>query len=352
MNIIIIGGNFNDQGGKPSGLINKISDSFKDKNINVTLHNGGYFSDLKNIMNNITEDVIFWMVNVPNDKEKIRDIKTLYPKKYLIMSKRNNNEYSFQELINRALSQKANLMLEFQKNESKFEMRVFDPLGSVWCDYTTDINNVVTSIVDRLNYIMSISRQGTIHIDNEVTPETPNEEEFFKLIKEYAETFHELISPAQEVTRFLGNSSFRCQRGFPSFRKDNIMFVSRRNIDKRYIGKEGFVPTKLEDNKVMYWGDYKPSVDTPIQIRLYQELPNINYMIHAHVYLDNAPYTEHAVPCGGLEEVDEILSKIKDKNTEYFELNLIGHGCIVFANNVEQLKNLQYKKRPAPEIIK
>ena len=172
-------------------------------------------------------------------------------------------------------------MLEFQKNESKFEMRVFDPLGSVWCDYTTDINNVVTSIVDRLNYIMSISRQGTIHINNEVTPETPNEEEFFKLIKEYAETFHELISPAQEVTRFLGNSSFRCQRGFPSFRKDNIMFVSRRNIDKRYIGQEGFVPTKLEDNKVMYWGDYKPSVDTPIQIRLYQELPNINYMIHA-----------------------------------------------------------------------
>ena len=129
------------------------------------------------------------------------------------------------------------------------------------------------------------------------------------------------------------------------------MFVSRRNIDKRYIGQGGFVPTKLEDNKVMYWGNYKPSVDTPIQIRLYQELPNINYMIHAHVYLKNAPYTEHAVPCGGLEEVDEILSKIKDKNTEYFELNLIGHGCIVFANNVEQLKNLQYKKRPAPEII-
>ena len=33
MNIIIIGGTFDDQGGKPSGLINKISNSFKDKKV-------------------------------------------------------------------------------------------------------------------------------------------------------------------------------------------------------------------------------------------------------------------------------------------------------------------------------
>ena len=351
MNIIIIGGTFDDEGGKPSGLINKMSQSFEKQNINVTLHNGGYFDNLKNIMNNIKEDVILWMVNVPNDKEKIRDIKSIYPKKYLIMSKRNNNEYSFAELINRALSQKANLMLEFQRLTDKFEMRVFDPLGSVWCDYTSEIDNVTESIINRLNYIMSITRQGTVNIKDEPTPVIPDEPEFFELIKDYAETFHELLNPAKKVTRFLGNSSFRCQRGFPSFRKDNIMFVSRRNIDKRYIGQEGFVPTKLDNGNLLYWGEHKPSVDTPIQIRLYQELPNINYMIHAHVYLENAPYTEQAIPCGALEEIEEILSKIEDKNTNYFELNLIGHGCTVFANNVEQLKDLKYKRRPAPEII-
>ena len=109
--------------------------------------------------------------------------------------------------------------------------------------------------------------------------------------------------------------------------------------------------TKLEDNNVYYWGSKKPSVDTPIQLRLYEALPNINYMIHAHVYLENAEYTNNAVPCGAIEEVEEVLSKIKDKNTDYFEINLIGHGCLVFANNTSQIKNIQYKSRPSPEIL-
>jgi hypothetical protein len=351
MKIFIVGGTFDDNGGKPSGLINKISDAFLSLSVNVILHNGGYYSNLNDIMHSVKEeDVIFWMVNVPNDKDKERDLKALYPKKYLIMSKRNNDEYTFSEMINRALSQKANLMLEFKNDDKGFIMRVFDPLATVWCDYTNDVKTIVTALKNRLDFIMNITRSGSIQLDGEV--DTPNEEHFFGLIKEYAEVFHELVNPDKTVTRFLGNSSFRCQRGFPSFRNDNKIFVSQRNIDKRYIGKDGFVATKLEDDKVYYWGNKKPSVDTPIQLRLYAALPNINYMIHAHVYLKNAEYTQNAVPCGALEEVEEVLSKIKDKNIDYFEINLIGHGCLVFANNTDQIKDINYESRPSPEIIK
>lgn len=42
---------------------------------------------------------------------------------------------------------------------------------------------------------------------------------------------------------------------------------------------EHFVPTYLSEYKVYYCGENKPSVDTPIQLRLYEKLPNINYMI-------------------------------------------------------------------------
>ena len=127
--------------------------------------------------------------------------------------------------------------------------------------------------------------------------------------------------------------------------------MSRRNIDKRYIAKEGFVPTTLRDGSIYYWGEHKPSVDTPIQVRLYEALPNINFMLHSHVYLEDAPFTKHAVPCGALEEVEEVLNLITDKNVEYFEINLIGHGCIVFANTVEQIKELKYISRPMPEVL-
>jgi hypothetical protein len=354
MKILIVGGTFDDEGGKSSGLIRKIADSFRSLDIEITLNNGGYFDELKSIMSNIgEEDVVFWMANVPNSKEKSRNIKELYPRKYLVMSKRNNGEYSFQEMINRALGQKANLMLEFTKTSSKISMRVFDPLGTVWCDFTNDVNLVTKSIKKRLDYIMNVTRTPTHLLKDScpLVPETAELTEFYSLIKNYAETFHSLISPEKGVTRFLGNSSFRCQRGFPSFRYNDLIYVSRRNIDKRYIGKDGFVPTVLSEGNVMYWGNYKPSVDTPIQVRLYNELPNINFMLHSHVYLKDAPYTGIAVPCGALEEVEEILKLIKDRNIEYFEINLIGHGCLVFAKNVEQIKGIEYMARPMPEVI-
>jgi ribulose-5-phosphate 4-epimerase/fuculose-1-phosphate aldolase len=351
MKIIIVGGTFDDHGGKPSGLINKINLSFQNLGIRTTLKNGGHFNNLETIMNNISdENVVLWMANVPNDKEKFRDVKSLYPKKYLIMSKRNNGEYSFSQMINRALTQKANLMLEFQSGDNGFSMRVFDPLGSVWCDYTNNIDKVTVAIKERLDFIMNITRVPS-HISDSVAPEVPDVPEFYALVKDYAEVFHALVNPDNSVTRFLGNSSFRCQRGFPSFRQDDLIFVSRRNIDKRFIAKEGFVPTTLKDGEIYYWGEHKPSVDTPIQVRLYEALPNINFMLHSHVYLEDAPFTTHAVPCGALEEVEEVLNLIADKNVNYFEINLIGHGCIVFANTVEQIKNLKYISRPMPEVL-
>ena len=86
--------------------------------------------------------------------------------------------------------------------------------------------------------------------------EIPEDTEFFNIVKGYADVFHKLINPAPNVTRFLGNSSFRCQRGFPSFKKDGIVYVSKRNVDKRYIDKSGFVPTKLFDNKIFYYSNF------------------------------------------------------------------------------------------------
>jgi ribulose-5-phosphate 4-epimerase/fuculose-1-phosphate aldolase len=345
--MLIVGGTFDDNGGWPSAVVMKVAQCIAGFDIKV--YNGGYFDQIEGILEECKYfDHILWWANIPNDKPKIRNVKDINPRAMLVTSKRNdNNKYSFAELINRALGAKANLCVQFSKVDDIFEMMLFDPLGNVW--YAGDhIAALCSVMVDRLKYLRTITRQGCVHTEGDI--EIPDEAEFFDIVRNYADTFHELIKPDSAVTRFLGNSSFRCQRGFPSFKKDGLIFVSRRNVDKRFIDKDAFVPVRLDDPATLYYyGDSKPSVDTPIQARLYNLLPNINYMIHAHVYIDGAPFTNCMVPCGGLEEVEEVMSVIDDESKDFYAINLIGHGCIVMANRVEQLVDLPYVGRVLPE---
>ena len=356
MNILFVGGTFDDNGGRPSGLVKKFANAIRDVNTGTyhtfTLHNGGYFSEIGEILEKCIEhDVIFWWANVPNDKPKLRDVKTVNSKAMFVTSKRNDDDkYSFAELINRALGAKANLCVEFKRINDKYQFMLFDPLGNSWYK-GFDINACANIMMHRLVFLQGITRQGCVHSNEAIA--VPDEADFFDVIKKHAETFHELLDPDPNVTRFLGNSSFRCMRGFPSFKRDGVVFVSRRNVDKRFIDKDNFVPTWLEDEKVIYCGENKPSVDTPIHLRLYDMLPNINYMIHAHVYIKDAPYTLRMIPCGGLQEVTEILAAIQmhygDLEQDFYAINLIGHGCIVMSSDVEKLKKLNYVGRMLPE---
>lgn len=355
MKFLIVGGSFDDNGGRASSMVSKFEQEFKNAGIeDIETFNGGNFSEIEGILDKTKEaDAVLWWANVPNDKPKIRDVKSVNPKCMLVTSKRNDdNKYNFSELVNRALGAKANLCVEFSKGNGRFQMFVFDPLGNEWYR-GFDIGECCNVLKSRLIFLKDVTRQGCENLD--LHTEVPDDKEFFKIVKDYAEVFHELINPAKEVTRYLGNSSFRCQRGFPSFRQDGVVYVSRRNVDKRYIDKDNFVPTMLSKGRVLYQGEYKPSVDTPIQLRLYELFPNINYMIHAHVYLEGAPFTKNMVPCGGLEEVNEVhkalVHDLGDANRDFYAVNLVGHGCIAMAKTAEQLKDLPYVGRVFPEKI-
>ena len=349
--ILIVGGTFDDNGGKPSSLVQQVRECIIASGYNADVYNGGFYEDVENILELVIYyKYVIWWANVPNDKPKLRNVKDINSKCILITSKRNDdNKYGFAELINRALEVKANLCVEFSKWNDLYKMRLFDPLGNLWYD-GMNIIDMVYAMLDRMFFLAGVTRQGCLHADGNI--EIPDEQEFFEIVKHYGDVFHDLIQPDKGVTRYLGNATFRCQRGFPSFRKEGHIFVSQRNVDKRYIDKDAFVPVRLDDDVLWYYGDHKPSVDTPIQTRLYRLLPNINYMIHAHVYIKDAPFTAHNVPCGGIEEVPEILSVIgKNTNKDYNAINLIGHGCIVMAKNASQLKNLEYVARKMPERI-
>jgi hypothetical protein len=373
-NILIVGGTFDREGGRASSIVNKISEGVSkysniyDNNHNITLYNGGNVEELPGILESVKEqNIVFWMPNVSNNEIKIRDVKSINHKVILINSKRNDNsKYTFAELIQRSLAAKANLTIEFSKGEDGiFNILLFDPLGNSFYE-GSDIDKLCENLVKRMFKLTEFTRKPTIPADNTDNIEIPNEEEFFAFARNCSTIFHNLIRPAKDTERFLGNMSFRCQNGFPSFRGDNgLIFVSKRNVNKEEIQKDSFVPCYLDENEnVRYYGENKPSVDTPVQLRLYEKFPEINYMIHAHCYV-NTPeqpqiFTDNPVPCGAIEEVEEIC-KAMDKinpDRELFAINLIGHGCSIMAKSIGALMNLlEYKdscfiQRSTPEKIK
>ena len=381
--LLIVGGTFDHEGGRPSGLVRSINKSIREKAVfDVTTVNGGWVEDLHDeVLPSVVDyKVVLWFANVSNDEVKLRDVKAINPKCILITSKRNDDsKYTFAELISRALAIKANLTIEFSRQDKKFNMMLFDPLGNVFYD-GLDVNELCEKLVSRTQQLIRFTRVPTVQDTKHEAPEVPGEADFFNFAHSCADIFHNLIRPVKGTERFLGNMSFRCQNGFPSFRGENgIIYVSRRNVDKSDINATSFVPTYLDDtNTVKYFGENKPSVDTPVQLRLYKLFPWANYMIHAHCYVDTSGIygtemfsTKNPVPCGALEEVTEIYNiipktindpegtvRLYNKNApRLLAINLLGHGCILIARDIEILKELQKHKdncfidRQVPEVF-
>ena len=379
--LLIVGGTFDHEGGRSSGLIRSMLESIHNHgaaNFDIAAANGGTIEDLQQVLlpSVVGYKVVLWFANVTNDEVKLRDVKSINPKCILITSKRNDGgRYTFAELISRALAIKANLTIEFSKDpDGLFNMMLFDPLGNVFYDGFM-VDEMCTKLLDRAKQLLMFTRVPSVQDTNEA-PAVPEETEFFDFAHSCADVFHNLIRPAKGTERFLGNMSFRCQNGFPSFRGENgIIYVSRRNVNKADIGAVSFVPTYLDDtNTVKYFGENKPSVDTPVQLRLYKLFPWANYMLHAHCYIDTNSIpdtvqykTSKPVPCGAIEEVDEIWNPyIKQgylwescyqKSPRLLAINLVGHGCILIIKDIEILKELQKHKdncfvaRQMPEVF-
>lgn len=370
--ILFVGGTWDLDGGKSSSIVQKFASALS----NVDVYNGGNYNDLESILDKVKDyNIVLWWANVPNDLPKVRDVKEINYKTMLVSSKNNTDDrYTFQDLLQRSFALKSNLVIEFKRLDKIYQMRLFDPLGNVWYE-GTDIKSCADELIKRLTFIKSIKRESIVsseenngalawffnmfkqemyHDDESVV--IPIKEDFLRIVKGYATKLAEATFETKDVKRFLGNASFRCPKGFPSFREGKYIFVSRRNINKEYITIDDFVPVYLDDNKIYYHGDFKPSVDTPIQVRLYNKLPNINYMIHTHCYIKDASYTDVALPCGAIEEVDEIINAIKknydnDLNRDFYVINLKGHGSIMMSNEPKRLETVEIIGRHLPEVI-
>lgn len=364
MKMLLVGGDFGPTP-RPSGYFHKLYEAIQQQltdAFGISFYNGGSFEQLEELLDRADEfSVILWFANVPNDKAKIvKQLKILAPNAILVTSKNNlDNKYSYQEVIARALAVKANLCLVFtlgiaagqeaQPVSKKILGTLIDPLGNSFGNIAEEnLHSIAGVLLRRVEQLQGFTRVGGKCVGPGVS--VPDEPAFFAIAQQRAQEFHELIH-AHDTTRFLGNLSFRCEKGFPSCRAPGGVFVSRRNVDKRDISTEGmvFVEEALVEGKVAYHGENKPSVDTPIQLELYRRFPHINYMIHSHVYVEGAPFTKEKISCGAMEEVASICEVLQDPSQVFYTVNLLGHGSIVMASIPEMFKVVSYYSRELPE---
>lgn len=355
--ILIVGGTWNEKGGMPSSTIKNMK-----KIMNVAnVHNGGDYYALRKIVQTTPNyDYVFWFANIEDERmANIGNVKDYAPKCLLITSKRNDNyKKRLEDLLEYAITTKSNLFFEFSKQENKkFNIRVFDPLGCVWY-YGTDLADAVKACLSRLAFLSNLTRKPTIHdpyTDKTIKIFNKDDVKFFGIIKESSNCFKKLMCSQGSCTcktTLAFDEPTRCMYGFPGIRTGNTVFLSKRIIGSNGITEDDYVPCFLNDDGSVRYGNEKPSIDAPVQLKLFKEYHNIDYILHGHVYIKDAPITEQVITCGTLETVDEILKYI-DKNTDFAVLNLKGHGCIILSStaNLDKMKEVTYVVRPIPEIL-
>ncbi len=343
--IIFLGGEFNNEGGRKSTISDILYNSMGLKD--AECHNGGHLSELENIAQRAKEySLAFWFAQIPKGMASpARIAKNTNPALTLVGSLRNMDNVPFLQVVNHALVSNHNLLVEFSKINERYQARVLDPLGNVYA-HTQNMKNIASVVKNRAFELLKYTRIGSTK-EGEQIP-APHLEKFYTLVREKGELFSQMVESVAREERFMGNASFRCERGFPSFKEDNLIFVSRRNVNKISITQNDFVAVK-PSLPVEYFGNAKPSVDTPIQIKLYNNYPWAKYLLHGHAYIKNAPFTNRIVPCGAIEESEEIISLFPNRSSVNFSVNLKGHGSLTLADNIASLRSVEYICRPVPE---
>lgn len=327
MKTIIIGGNFGETP-KPSSVVTKIADELEA--INVI--NGG---TLDMLPHEINSELIIWMPNIVNESPK------QYPKKtngnILICSKVMREGYVIAEAVSRIFKMNGNAVIAIYPGE-KFTFKLVDALGNVWYN-GGDIPELCKVIKEFCEFINKAWRVNTERHDIVGIERNNDLTEFIEVNKSLTEYIQTSCG-----TRFFGNISTRCQKLFPTMKVDNdYVFVSPRNSNKESLTAEDMILAwyDIPDSQlghILYSGPHKPSIDTPIQVMLYNIHQGVNYMIHGHAFIKDCEYTDEYFICGDMREVDAVdnlmIGKVSGK------INLKNHGFLIYADTLDNLKDI------------
>jgi hypothetical protein len=128
-------------------------------------------------------------------------------------------------------------------------------------------------------------------------------------------------------------------------------------MPKDFIKPEDLIPIRLSDDKlkVLYSSHRKPSVDTPVQLALYNYYKNIHFFIHGHAIINNAIETEHYYPCGDMREVSAVIKAFDNPTARLIILNMKNHGFLLGTETADEMRmlvnSLEFKYRDIGKYI-
>lgn len=338
---LVVGGDWNTDRGKPSSIVAKLAAT-----LGWPCLNGGNIRNLR-LLDLKSLAALVWMPNISNEEEKLLpDIKKTNPQLLLIQSKRVvEKDYTEQDIIGRLLASHSNLGIMITKPSDRLWFKLLDPLGNIWTS-TDDVEVLGRAIAGRVSTLLGMKRVGSERVGEKQPFHI--EPEFIQVIRTYGDQFTRFVN-AVNPNRLLGNASTRCAKGFPAVRTSGAIYVTRRNVDKTTLSEDDFVQVLPRTDKVYYYGDQKPSVDSPIQLRLFDYYPRVNYMLHGHVYVKGGIKTHSKIPCGYIDEYEEIIGRVPDRQATNFVINLRGHGCLILAETLRFFIDQTLEGRPFPE---
>jgi len=334
MKTIIVGGGFGNLP-KISGIISKLAKEFE----TPVVINGGTFEDLPF---NLTEDLILWMPDISNEDEKH------YPNKgagsVLVCSKFMRTGYKRIDAVSRIFKMHGNAVIAIYKEKEICSFELIDALNNVW--YSGDS---IEFLADAIKSLYSFTKMS-IRYGSEKSEDYQNN---IRVSFSELASMTRLLNLNQALSerimtqcgnRFFGNLSTRCQSLFPSLKGKIGTYVSPRNTDKNGLSVKDMVLCSLENFTVIYHNGKKPSVDSPIQLLVYETVPEINFMIHGHAKLVDKKYsffvgkTNNYRLCGDVRETDEILEAIQTETSGIICLK--NHGFLIFGEDLETMEKI------------
>lgn len=278
---------------------------------------------------------------MPNETQKD------YPRKdqgaVLVCSKVMREGYTRATAVSRIFAMHGNAVIRLETATKPFVFTLTDALGNDWVR-TSDITQLARTLVSFHRWSSSTIRQATVGLDP-VDPLSPPQPDAF--IEALMRCNAALASKLQTELggRYFGNISTRCQELFPGSNLTHVL-VSPRNSDKRRLTASDMTHVFQDGDRICYHGSRKPSVDAPVQLKLFQSRPGIRFFIHGHAYVEGAPVTQHYFPCGDLREVPGILELMHPSNRGI--MNLRRHGFLIYADGITGLRELTSSVRFAP----
>lgn len=154
MKILLVGGTFNLEGGRPSGYFGKLAQALVARipYVDHQLLNGGHFEQLQAALAaaaGVTH--LLWFSDVPNELPKLLPVLTeRYPGLVLVSSKNNRkNLYGRDALYERMRRSRSELLVEFGEGAGALVASVLAVHGEVLLETSADINEVAECLAQQ-----------------------------------------------------------------------------------------------------------------------------------------------------------------------------------------------------------